>query len=130
MPKPNTLCAHHKGLVAPFATPGVAHFAAVQCKPAVVLKSVLLLFMCVTHMHTGPGPYMPKPRHMYAAVEMSIQPRNPNILSADDGEYWKAVRQAAAPCFSMSNLKQVGRAPRAGQGGGMQKLYTPSLLLW
>jgi hypothetical protein len=51
---------------------------------------------------------MPKPRHVYAAVELSIQPRNPNILSADDGDYWKAVRQAAAPCFSMSNLKQVG----------------------
>jgi hypothetical protein len=33
-----------------------------------------------------------------------------NIVTAGDDAYWRAVRQAAAPCFSMSNLKQVSGA--------------------
>jgi hypothetical protein len=33
----------------------------------------------------------------------------PNILTSGDTAYWKAVRQATAPCFSMSNIKQVGK---------------------
>jgi hypothetical protein len=64
---------------------------------------------------------------MYAAVELSIQPRNPNILSADDGDYWKAVRQAAAPCFSMSNLKQVGGCVE--RVGGVQAWADPHWVL-
>lgn len=28
-------------------------------------------------------------------------------MSAPDGAYWKGIRQATAPCFSFSNLKQV-----------------------
>eukprot|EP00879_Flechtneria_rotunda_P005512 GHRR01005805.1.p1 GENE.GHRR01005805.1~~GHRR01005805.1.p1 ORF type:complete len:446 (+),score=181.55 GHRR01005805.1:1961-3298(+) len=30
-----------------------------------------------------------------------------NILTAEDGPYWKAVRQGAAPCFSSTNLKKI-----------------------
>jgi hypothetical protein len=41
-------------------------------------------------------------------MEIFTRPQRPNILTSDDGDYWRAVRQAVAPCFSMSNLKQVG----------------------
>jgi hypothetical protein len=44
---------------------------------------------------------------LYKAFEAG-EPKRPNIITSDDDAYWKAVRQAAAPCFSMSNLKQVG----------------------
>lgn len=50
---------------------------------------------------------MPKPRAFYEALETAIQPRMQNILTADDGDYWKAVRQGAAPCFSSTNMKKV-----------------------
>lgn len=56
---------------------------------------------------TTPGPYLPKPREIYESMEISTRPKVPNIVTANDGHYWRAVRQAAAPCFSMSNLKQV-----------------------
>ena len=60
------------------------------------------------HTPSGPGPYLPKPRSIYEALESAYWPKRPNILTSDDDGYWKAVRQAAAPCFSMSNMKQVG----------------------
>jgi hypothetical protein len=60
------------------------------------------------HILSGPGPYLPKPRSIYEALETAVWPQRPNILTSDDDGYWKAVRQAAAPCFSMSNMKQVG----------------------
>jgi hypothetical protein len=41
-------------------------------------------------------------------MEIFTRPKVPDILTSNDDAYWKAVRQAAAPCFSMSNLKQVG----------------------
>jgi hypothetical protein len=41
-------------------------------------------------------------------LELAVHPQVPNILTSDDGEYWKAVRSAAAPCFSASNMKKVG----------------------
>jgi hypothetical protein len=40
-------------------------------------------------------------------MEIATRPQAANILSAADGDYWRAVRQAAAPCFSMTNMKQV-----------------------
>jgi hypothetical protein len=55
----------------------------------------------------APGPYLPKPREIYESMEIFTRPKVPNIVTANDGHYWRAVRQAAAPCFSMSNLKQV-----------------------
>jgi hypothetical protein len=57
---------------------------------------------------TGSGPLLPKPRALYEPFDKSYSPSVPNIFSSADDAYWKAVRQAAAPCFSMSNLKQVG----------------------
>jgi hypothetical protein len=51
---------------------------------------------------------MPKPRHFYEALESAVHPKTQNILTADDGDYWKAVRQGAAPCFSVTNMKKVG----------------------
>ncbi|KAF6250905.1 cytochrome P450 [Scenedesmus sp. NREL 46B-D3] len=56
---------------------------------------------------TGHGPYMPKPNEAYKPLEKALKPSLPSVLTATDGPYWKAVRQAAAPCFSMSNLKNV-----------------------
>lgn len=56
----------------------------------------------------GPGSYLPKPRLIYEALESGVWPKRPNILTSDDDPYWRAVRQAAAPCFSMSNMKKVG----------------------
>jgi hypothetical protein len=50
---------------------------------------------------------MPKPRHFYEALEAAVHPKTQNILTADDGDYWKAVRQGAAPCFSVTNMKKV-----------------------
>jgi hypothetical protein len=44
-------------------------------------------------------------------MEIFTRPQRPNILTSEDhpnGDYWRAVRQAVAPCFSMSNMKQVG----------------------
>jgi hypothetical protein len=50
---------------------------------------------------------MPKPHAFYEALEAAIQPKMQNILTAEDGDYWKAVRQGAAPCFSVTNMKKV-----------------------
>lgn len=62
----------------------------------------------ITPAHPRPGPcYMPKPHHLYAPLESSYSPKRPNLVSAADGGYSRAVRQATAPCFSFSNLKQV-----------------------
>jgi hypothetical protein len=57
------------------------------------------------------GPiYAPKPPELYRIMEVSFyHPRRPNILSSADDKYWKAVRQAAAPCFSVTNMKLVRR---------------------
>jgi hypothetical protein len=55
----------------------------------------------------GPGPYLPKPHHLYEPLESSYSPKRPNLLTSDENAYWKTVRQATAPCFSMSSLKQV-----------------------
>jgi hypothetical protein len=55
----------------------------------------------------GPGPYLPKPEALYQALETGVRPKRTNMLTSPDDGYWKAVRQAAAPCFSMSNMKQV-----------------------
>jgi hypothetical protein len=70
---------------------------------------------------TGPGPYLPKPHHLYVALESSYSPKRPNILTSNEDAYWKAVRQAAAPCFSMSSLKQVRSF--LGLGGGQEPQY-------
>jgi len=55
----------------------------------------------------GPGPYLPKPQFLYELLSAGIRPKRLNLVTSPDGDYWKAVRQATAPCFSMSNLKQV-----------------------
>mgnify|MGYP001807491622 CR=1 FL=1 len=55
----------------------------------------------------GHGPYLPKPEALYQALETGVRPKRTNMLTSPDDGYWKAVRQAAAPCFSMSNMKQV-----------------------
>ena len=69
----------------------------------------------------GSGPLLPKPRALYEPFDKSYTPSVPNIFSSADDAYWKAVRQAAAPCFSISNLKQVGgQVEGAGRGGGGQ----------
>jgi hypothetical protein len=69
----------------------------------------LALTLCHAPTTTaGPGPYFPKPREIYEVMEIATRPQAANILSAADGDYWRAVRQAAAPCFSMSNMKLVG----------------------
>jgi hypothetical protein len=36
------------------------------------------------------------------------------LLLPADGPYWKAVRQAAAPCFSITNLKNVSSSFHQG----------------
>jgi cytochrome P450 len=53
--------------------------------------------------------YLGKTRELYCAFEVGTKPHKPNILTSPDDAYWKAVRQATAPCFSISNLKQVRR---------------------
>jgi hypothetical protein len=53
---------------------------------------------------------MPKARVVYQALEKAVQPKQRNIVTTEDGDYWKAVRQGTAPCFSMSNLKKVRTA--------------------
>ena len=50
---------------------------------------------------------MPKARVVYQALEIAIKPKQRNIVTTEDGDYWKAVRQATAPCFSITNLKKV-----------------------
>jgi hypothetical protein len=55
----------------------------------------------------GSTPYMPKARVIYQALEVAVQPKQRNIVTAEDGPYWKAVRQGTAPCFSMNNFKKV-----------------------
>lgn len=52
---------------------------------------------------------MPKARVVYQALEIAIKPKQRNIVTTEDGAYWKAVRHATAPCFSITNLKKVGR---------------------
>lgn len=59
-------------------------------------------------LHAGHIPYMPKARVVYAALEGAVRPRQRNIVTSEDGDYWRAVRAGTAPCFSMSNLKKVG----------------------
>ncbi|WIA30909.1 hypothetical protein OEZ86_000961 [Tetradesmus obliquus] len=51
--------------------------------------------------------YLGKTRELYRALELGTEPKMPNILTSPDDVYWKAVRQATAPCFSISNLKLV-----------------------
>jgi hypothetical protein len=50
---------------------------------------------------------MPKARVVYQALEVAVRPKQRNIVTTEDGYYWKAVRQGTASCFSMSNLKKV-----------------------
>lgn len=68
----------------------------------------------------GPGPYLPKPQFLYELLSAGIYPKRLNLVTSPDGDYWKAVRQATAPCFSMSNLKQVG-----AQSGGYRDVTMP-----
>lgn len=73
---------------------------------------------------------MPKPREVYAPLEKAIQPSMPSVLTAEDGPYWKAVRQAAAPCFSNSNLKNVSKQARQGSNvTGLLALCTLCVVL-
>eukprot|EP00879_Flechtneria_rotunda_P019547 GHRR01020534.1.p1 GENE.GHRR01020534.1~~GHRR01020534.1.p1 ORF type:complete len:610 (+),score=222.87 GHRR01020534.1:694-2523(+) len=51
--------------------------------------------------------YITKSPDIYGALELGTQPQLHNILTSTDNAYWKAVRQGTAPCFSVSNLKQV-----------------------
>jgi cytochrome P450 len=60
--------------------------------------------------------YLGKTRELYRALELGTEPKMPNILTSPDDAYWKAVRQATAPCFSISNLKQVGRQSSTVEG--------------
>lgn len=53
------------------------------------------------------GTYLHKSRDLYAALEVGVEPRTPNLLTDDDGPMWKAVRNAVAPAFSATSLKQV-----------------------
>ncbi|KAI8464971.1 MAG: cytochrome P450 [Monoraphidium minutum] len=57
-------------------------------------------------LRRGPE-YIPKARQLYAALEAGVQPQTANLLTADDGPMWKAVRSAVAPAFSASSLKQA-----------------------
>jgi hypothetical protein len=59
--------------------------------------------------HAGHVPYMPKARVVYQALEVAVKPKQRNIVTTEDGDYWKAVRQGTAPCFSMTNLKKVSQ---------------------
>jgi cytochrome P450 len=56
--------------------------------------------------------YIPKSREIYAALEIGVEPRTPNMLTANDGPMWKSVRTCVAPAFSATSLKQV-------RGGGV-----------
>jgi hypothetical protein len=60
-----------------------------------------------TSTHTGPGPYLPKPHVMYKMLEASCSPSRPSLITCPDNAHHRAVRAATAPCFSVSNLKQV-----------------------
>ena len=53
-----------------------------------------------------PSPlYLPKQRKLYQpAAEVTTKPQMPNITSASDGPYWKAVRTAVAACFSTRQI--------------------------
>ena len=65
-------------------------------------------------LRRGPS-YIPKARQLYAALEAGVTPRTPNLLTADDGPMWRAVRAAVAPAFSGASLKQVRAALRRNQ---------------
>lgn len=72
----------------------------------------MLLHVAAAAVTPGAGsvPYMPKARVIYQALEVAVKPKQRNIVTAEDGPYWKAVRQGTAPCFSMNNLKKVRTA--------------------
>jgi hypothetical protein len=78
----------------------------------------LVLHLCghctVLHVHVARAScFVSHTAHIVAVVLQLYGQMNafggPNILSSGDNAYWRAVRQAAAPCFSMSNMKQVGK---------------------
>jgi cytochrome P450 len=54
--------------------------------------------------------YVPKERRLYGLLEVATEPRMQNIVTASDGEYWKAVRQAWMKCLTSVNLKRVSVA--------------------
>jgi len=51
--------------------------------------------------------YIPKERRVYGLLEVATEPRMQNIVTASDGEYWKAVRQAWMKCLTSVNLKRI-----------------------
>jgi cytochrome P450 len=72
-------------------------------KWAVVVTDPILVRAVLQNSKT----YIPKDRVVYHAMESASDPRLPNLVSASDGEYWKAVRGAWMKCFTSVNLKQV-----------------------
>ena len=57
-------------------------------------------------LRRGPD-YLPKSRKLYEALELGIQPKTPNLVTANDGPMWKLVRTAIAPAFSATSLQKV-----------------------
>lgn len=57
---------------------------------------------------------MPKAHVVYQALEGAVKGGHRNIVTTEDGEYWRAVRQGTAQCFSMSNMKKVRHNSSAG----------------
>lgn len=66
--------------------------------------------------------YVTKVPSIYEALELGTRPQLHNILTSADDAYWRAVRQGVAPCFSISNLKQV----RSGASAGHEQLQRAS----
>lgn len=55
------------------------------------LKTPMVVDPAIPCSPAGPGPFLPKPRELYKPLEEGISPPMVNILTAEDGPYWKAV---------------------------------------
>ncbi|GBF98675.1 cytochrome P450 [Raphidocelis subcapitata] len=113
-PAPSLLLGHLPAILSPRAPFYLAEWAE-ACGPvtrlrmAVATKPLLVVSdpaEAAKVLRRGPS-YLPKSRALYAALEIGIQPRTPNMLTASDGPVWKAVRACVAPAFSATSLKQV-----------------------
>lgn len=73
---------------------------------------------------------MPKARVVYQALEGAVKGGHRNIVTTEDGEYWRAVRQGTAQCFSMSNMKKVRHNSSAGTSSWhvLVTIFTVSIL--
>lgn len=55
-----------------------------------------------------PGPnYLGKDYATYEHFQLATQAGSPSLFSSPDNAYWKAIRKAVAPAFTMTNMKKA-----------------------